>query len=245
VTANQVREKLLPLARRINETLDRCGFPLCKGEIMASNPKWCLSREEWQEVFTKWVDSGAPESLLHATIFFDFRALYGAEYLVEQLRAWLTDHVRGNQRFLHQMAANSLRNRPPLGIVRDFIVGQGNTIDLKLNGITPFVDAARIFSLATGVGKTNTVQRLRASAAALRVPATEVEAWINAFLFIQMLRLRHHYEEASAQLPDGETRHLDNRIDPAQLNELDRRILKEAFRQARKVQAKLALDYQL
>jgi len=244
MTADQMRERLLPLARRINETLDLCGFPLCRGEIMASNPKWCLSETEWQEVFTKWVDSGAPESLLHATIFFDFRALYGTEHLVEQLRAWLTDHVRGNQRFLHQMAANSLRNRPPLGIVRDFIVGQGNTLDLKLNGITPFVDAARIFSLATGVGKTNTVQRLRASAVALRVPATEVEAWINAFLFIQMLRLRHHYE-ASAQLADGETQHLDNRIDPAQLNELDRRILKEAFRQARKVQAKLALDYQL
>ena len=244
MTADQMRERLLPLARRINETLDLCGFPLCKGEIMASNSKWCLSETEWQEVFIKWVDSGSPESLLHASIFFDFRALYGAEHLVEQLRAWLTDHVRGNQRFLHQMAANSLRNRPPLGIVRDFIVGQGNTLDLKLNGITPFVDAARIFSLATGVGKTNTVQRLRASAAALRVPATEVEAWINAFLFIQMLRLRHHYE-ASAQLADGETQHLDNRIDPAQLNELDRRILKEAFRQALKVQAKLALDYQL
>ena len=244
MTANQVREKLLPLARRINQTLDRCGFPLCKGEIMASNPKWCLSQEEWQEVFTKWVDSGAPESLLHASIFFDFRALYGAEKLVEQLRAWLTEHVRGNPRFLHQMAANALRNRPPLGMVRDFVVGKGNTLDLKMNGVTPFVDAARIFSLATGAGKTNTVQRLRASAAALRVPASEVEAWINAFLFIQMLRLRHHYE-AIAQQEAGIAEELDNRIDPAQLNELDRRILKEAFRQARKVQAKLVLDYQL
>ena len=226
------------------ETLDHCGFPLCRGEIMASNPKWCLSQEEWQEVFAQWVDSGAPESLLHASIFFDFRALYGAEKLVEQLRAWLTEHVRGNQRFLHQMAANALRNRPPLGMVRDFVVGKGNTLDLKMNGVTPFVDAARIFSLATGAGKTNTVQRLRASAAALRVPASEVEAWINAFLFIQMLRLRHHYE-AIAQQEAGIAEELDNRIDPAQLNELDRRILKEAFRQARKVQAKLVLDYQL
>ena len=182
--------------------------------------------------------------MLHASIFFDFRALYGAEKLVEQLRAWLTEHVRGNQRFLHQMAANALRNRPPLGMVRDFVVGKGNTLDLKMNGVTPFVDAARIFSLATGAGKTNTVQRLRASAAALRVPASEVEAWINAFLFIQMLRLRHHYE-AIARQEDGAAEELDNRIDPAQLNELDRRILKEAFRQARKVQAKLALDYQL
>ncbi|GAB1232181.1 DUF294 nucleotidyltransferase-like domain-containing protein [Ferrigenium sp. UT5] len=242
LTADQVREKLLPLARKINETLDLCGFPLCKGEIMASNRKWCLSETEWQEVFTKWVDSGAPEALLHASIFFDFRALYGNESLAEHLRAWLTGYVRSNQRFLHQMAANALRNRPPLGVVRDFVVGKGNTLDLKTNGITPFVDAARIFSLASGVGKTNTVQRLRASAAALHVPPNEVEAWINAFLFIQLLRLRHHYEASALE---GGAERLDNRLDPAQLNELDRRILKEAFRQARKVQAKLALDYQL
>jgi CBS domain-containing protein len=124
------------------------------------------------------------------------------------------------------------------------VLGKKNTLDLKLNGITPFVDAARIFSLATGVTHTNTIQRLRQSAPGLRIPTGEVEAWINAFLFIQMLRLRHHYE-ANAHQADAEAHPLDNRIDPALLNELDRRILKEAFRQARKVQAKLALDYQL
>ena len=37
----------------------------------------------------------------------------------------------------------------------------------------------------------------------------------------------------------------DNRVDPDTLNELDRRVLKEAFRQARKLQLRLKLDYQL
>jgi signal-transduction protein with cAMP-binding, CBS, and nucleotidyltransferase domain len=132
----------------------------------------------------------------------------------------------------------------PVGVVRDFVVGKGNTLDLKMNGVTPFVDAARIFALASGVTATSTLQRLRKSAAALHVPESEVEAWIDAFLFIQMLRLRHHYE-ASAGMSAAELAQLDNLVDPAQLNELDRRILKESFRQARKVQAKLALDYQL
>ena len=36
-----------------------------------------------------------------------------------------------------------------------------------------------------------------------------------------------------------------NRMNPAQLNEVDRRILKESFRQVRKLQSRLALDYQL
>lgn len=244
MTADQVRARLLPLATRINAALDQCGFPLCKGEVMASNPKWCLSLGEWKQVFDKWVDQGTQEALLHASIFFDFRALYGAQHLADDLRQWVAKLARSNVRFLHQMAANALRNRPPLGVVRDFVLGKENTLDLKLNGITPFVDAARIFSLATGGTQTSTVQRLRQSAPALYIPAGEVEGWIDAFLFIQMLRLRHHYE-ANAHQPDAEAHLLDNRIDPAQLNELDRRILKEAFRQARKVQAKLSVDYQL
>jgi CBS domain-containing protein len=115
---------------------------------------------------------------------------------------------------------------------------------LKINGLIPFVDAARIFSLATGVTQTSTIQRLRQSAADLHIPSHEAEAWINAFLFIQLLRLRHHYE-AGPPGSAADLQQLDNMIDPGQLNDLDRRILKEAFRQARKVQVRLALDYQL
>jgi CBS domain-containing protein len=241
MTADQVRAQLLPVALRINQALARCGFPLCKGNIMASNPKWCLSMDEWKVVFTDWVDQGTTEALLHSSIFFDFRALAGQHRLAEELRSWLARLARSNSRFLHQMAANALRNRPPLGLVRDFVLNDANRLDLKINGLIPFVDAARIFSLATGVIQTSTIQRLRRSASDLHIPNHEVEAWINAFLFIQMLRLRHHYE-AGALRSDAE---LDNLIEPGQLNDLDRRILKEAFRQARKVQLKLTVDYQL
>ncbi len=242
MTADQVREQLLPIARRINETLDQCGFPLCKGEIMASNPKWCLSLEEWKRAFSTWISGGSPESLLHASIFFDFRPLYGEHDLAQDLRAWLGRVASENSRFLHMMAENALRNRPPLGVVRDFVVGKENKIDLKLNGITPFVDAARIFSLAAGVAQTNTIQRLRASAEKLQLDSSELDAWIDALLFIQVLRMRHHDEVSAQGTGDNE---LDNLIDPEKLNELDRRILKEAFRQARKLQARLAMEYHL
>jgi CBS domain-containing protein len=240
MTADEVREKMLPVARRINETLALCGFPLCLGNVMASNPAWCLSLEEWRSIFLNWITNGSPVALLHASIFFDFRALYGSHALTDELRMWLAKVASDQPRFLHQMAENAIRNRPPLGVVRDFVVGKERTLNLKLNGITPFVDAARIFSLATGVTNTSTIGRLRQSAAALNVPAIEVDGWINAFLYIQMLRLRHHYEVQQAGSVE-----LDNLIDPESLNELDRRILKEAFRQARKVQAKLVQLYQL
>lgn len=242
MTADQARAQLLPVAKRINDMLAFCGFPLCRGKVMASNPQWCLSQEEWKRTFSAWITNGTPEALLHASIFFDFRPIYGANVLAEELRVWLARVASDNNRFLHQMAENAMSIRPPLGLVRDFVVGKERKLDLKLNGITPFVDAARIFSLAAGVVHTSTIQRLRASAAKMKVHPSEIEAWIDAFLFIQVLRLRHHDELKSHGVSDDE---LDNLVDPEHLNELDRRILKEAFRQARKQQARLALEYHL
>lgn len=237
------RSALLRFAQQVNAGLDACGFPLCKGGIMASNPQWCLTRAEWQARFSDWIDRGDPQDLLHASIFFDFRPLHGEAELAQTLRTWLAQAARANPRFLHQMAANALRNRPPLGVVRDFVLASGgeyeHTIDLKLNGTTPFVDAARIYSLAAGDTHTNTVLRLRAAATAMNIPPDEVAAWADAFEFVQLLKLRNqHLREA-----EGQSMH--NHIDPDELNELERRILKEAFRQARKLQQRLALDYGL
>ncbi|OYY94328.1 MAG: prohead protease [Hydrogenophilales bacterium 28-61-23] len=242
-TADAVRAQLLPLAARINRALDACGFPLCRGETMAMNPNWCLSLEEWQNRFARWIDAGDPESLLNASIFFDFRPQHGQVELADRLRAWLLARAAAAPGFLHRMAANALRNRPPLGLVRDFVVDSegehAHTLDLKLNGATPFVDAARLFALASGAGVTGTAARLRAAGPRLNIASAEIEAWISAFFFIQMLRLRDQHEKNQAGVE------MDNRIDPDKLNDLDRRILKEAFRQARKVQARLALDYKV
>lgn len=233
------RAILLPFAQRINDALAACGFPLCPGQIMAGNPKWCLSLDEWRATFAQWIEHGAPEALLNASIFFDFRPLYGQTALAEDLRAWLAHAVRKTPRFLHQMAANALRNRPPLGLVRDFVTSGEHTLDLKLNGATPFVDAARLFSLAHGVTATHTLQRLRGCAAASALQPRDVEAWSEAFLFIQMLRLRLHHTQNDQQ------QSLSNHVNPDTLNDLDRRILKEAFRQARKLQTRIGLDWQV
>jgi CBS domain-containing protein len=240
--AEQTRTHLLALAERINRTLADCGFPLCRGEIMAMNAKWCLTLDEWKATFARWIEAGDPEALLQASIFFDFRAIHGQLALADDLRAWLLEKTAATPRFLHQMASNALRNRPPLGLVRDFVVAEegehANTLDLKLNGATPFVDAARVFALASGVAATGTAARLRGAASRLNLPATEVEAWLSSFYFIQMLRLRGQHEESEAG------REMDNRINPDGLNDLDRRILKESFRQARKLQSRMGLDYQ-
>jgi len=241
--AESMRAKLLPLARRINEALDRCGYPLCKGNIMASNPECCLSAEEWRARFARWIDLGGPKELLHATIFFDFRPLYGDEAPVTALRQWTANQVRGNRRFLRQLAENALGHQPPLGVVRDFVLTDDgehrHSLDLKVRGAGIFVSGARLFALASGVTETSTLKRLRAAADHGAISVDECKAWCDAYVYLQVLRMRQHQQQESQGLP------LDNFLDPDGLSELERRILKEAFRQARKLQARLALDYQL
>ena len=60
---------------------------------------------------------------------------------------------------------------------------------------------------------------------------------IAAFDLMQKLRLRLQQTDTAA----GQA----NRIDPEELNELDRLILKEAFKQAKKLQQRLQLEYRL
>ena len=242
-SADAVRQQLLPFARRINEALDQCGFPLCKGNIMASNPECCLTADEWRARFSRWISGGDPEHLLNATIYFDFRRLYGERAPIEALRSWVLESIARNPRFLRMMADNALRNRPPLGLVRDFVTSSSrehpHAIDLKVSGLTPFVDGARLLALGNGIGETSTLGRLRACGERNILEQREVDALIEAYTYIQLLRIRHQEQDRSAGLPG------DNFIEPDSLNELDRRILKEAFRQARKLQARIALDYQL
>jgi len=238
-SAAQARNTLLAFAREVNEAFDACGFPLCKGNVMASNPELCLSLDEWKAKMGGWLGNPEPKALLDATICFDFRPLSGDASLAESLREWLLPRTRARPAFLRLMATNALQARPPLGVLGDFVTEETGTVNLKLYGVRPFVDAARVYALAFGLAQTGTAERLRAATGGLRMAPPEMAAIIDAFFFIQKLRLRIQAR------PGAEAPESANRIDPAALNAFERRSLKEAFRQGRKLQQRLALDYDL
>ncbi|HSD42534.1 MAG TPA: DUF294 nucleotidyltransferase-like domain-containing protein [Burkholderiales bacterium] len=237
------RAKLLPYARAVNEALDACGYPLCQGNVMASNPELCLSVDEWKAKLRGWLDNSDPKALLDAAICFDFRAVHGDARLATDLREWFVGVTRSRQNFLRLMAENALQARPPLGRLRDFTTEDApnapHTINLKMYGVRPFIDTARILALARGLPQTNTAERLRAAAGAGAMSPAEGEAMVAAFFFIQQIRLRHQAGLESLTAEGA------NRVDPERLNELDRRTLKEAFRLGRDLQTRLALDFQL
>ena len=233
------RSRWLALAREVNIALDECGYPLCKGGVMAGNPECCLDVAGWVDRFERWMEAGAPEDLLKASIYFDLRPLAGARLLADPLRETITRRARELPRFRKQLADNALRAGPALnwrGALDPTEDGDAAWIDLKLGGTAVFVDAARLFALAHGVAVTGTRERLQAVAAPMRVPPDELEGWTGAFEVLQMMRLRQQVrDDADADAP--------NRIDVRRLGSIERRLLKEALRVARTLQQRIELDY--
>ena len=241
--AAAIRERLLPIAREINQRLAQCGFTLCKGNIMAGNPELCLSRQEWSRRFAGFVLEATPENLLGSSIYFDLRTIWGPDEGCEQLREELLRRVASNSLFQKMLAENALRQRPPVGRFRDFVVARSgadkDTLDLKVQGLTPFVDGARLLALANGIGAVGTLERLRALIQKGVIDALDGAAYEEAYHFIQQTRMQQHQLQARDELP------YSNRVDPDHLNHLDRRILRESFRQAQRLQSSLAMRYQL
>ena len=242
--AQRIRQLLLPLARKINEALDQSGFSLCQGNIMAGNPELCLSQREWSRRLGDFVREATPENLLGSTIYFDLRVVWGPEQGCQQLRREFLEEIAGNSVFQRMMAENALRHRPPLGgLFREFsLTRKGtdkHTLDLKVQGLTPFVDAARILALANGIEECSTLERLDQLVMRGVIEALDGAAYEEAYRYIQLIRMQLHQSQAKGGLP------LSNRIDPDDLNDLDRRVLRESFRQAQRLQSSLTLRYQL
>ncbi|WP_124415754.1 MULTISPECIES: putative nucleotidyltransferase substrate binding domain-containing protein [unclassified Pseudomonas] len=243
VEAADIRERLLPLAQQINQSLALCGFSLCKGNIMAGNPELCLSRAEWARRFGAFIREATPENLLGSSIYFDLRVVWGDEQGCEQLRQGILDQVADNRLFQRMLAENALRQRPPVGRFREFVLtrksGEKATLDLKVQGLTPFVDGARLLALAHGVHANNTLERLRQLVAKGVIEPLDGAAYEEAYHFIQQTRMQQH------QVQTRENQPYSNRVDPDSLNHLDRRILRESLRQAQRLQSSLTLRYQL
>ena len=106
-------------------------------------------------------------------------------------------------------------------------------LDIKLNGTMIYVDAARLYALAHEVEAVGTRARLEGAAHRMRVPAREAEGWVGGFEYLQMLRLRGQIQERATP----------NLIDVDALNDIDRRVLKESLRIARRLQQRVEMDF--
>lgn len=214
-------------AARAIDHLVQCGYPLCPGEVMATNPLWRQPLSAWKRYFERWVAEPDPQELRYATIFFDFRAGFGEAALAEELRTHLHRQITGRDLFLYHLARQAMETRAPLSFFKNFIVERDgehkNRLDIKQQGLTPFVNFARVLALKFGVKETNTLARLKAL---MEGGWIQGELWSSAGEAYE-LQMQQRLVHQLRQIEEGVGP--DNYIDPADLSDLERRMLKDAF----------------
>lgn len=160
----KTKNYFLKLSQNISEKLHFVGYEFCPADMMASNPKWCLSLSEWKRQFNNWITKPTEDAIMLCTIFFDYNFVYGEKELVTKLSKSIFKSINSFEIFLNFLGRNALKNPPPLGFFRQFLMEQdGNhkdQFDLKSRALMPLIDAARLITLSHNIkDKNNTISR--------------------------------------------------------------------------------------
>ena len=209
------------------EGLDRCGYPLCEGLIMASNPQWRLRLCEWRDQFTEWIENPEPKALLNASIFFDLVAVHGKKQWARELQQFIATKAKGSKPFLASLARNALNRTPPLGVFKNFVLEEDGrekrSLNIKRRGTAPLTDIIRVHALAMGSMSQNSFERLDDISKTKLLPKEKYEELSNALELLYSMRAHQQ------MLAIREKRQPDNKIAPDTLSLTRQRSLKEAF----------------
>lgn len=241
IDRKRVKHYFLRLGKRVCDRLDMAGYAYCSGGIMAKNEKWCQSLSMWKMDFYHWIHAAFPEDLLQASIFFDFRGVYGNLKLIDELRKFLFSSLTGWAGFFRHLTENALYFKPPLGFFRNFIVeSKGehrNQFDIK-RAMMPIVDFARIYALKNGIAETNTQKRLEQLMRRSVLSRFEYEELALSYGFLMQQRFLNQINNILHQNAPP-----DNYINPKILSEMEQYILKVIFKTIEKYQTKLDFEF--
>lgn len=215
------------LARFVCEGLATCGYVLCPGDMMATNPRWRQPVSVWQGYFKGWIAKPDPTAQMLASVMFDLRPIGGDESLWDGLQADTLAAAQGNSIFVSHMIANSLKHTPPLSMFRGFATERSGDhageVDLKHNGVVPVVDLGRVYALKGRLTPVNTRARLKAAIEGGVVSASGGQDLLDAYDLIAETRL----DQQAAEIRRGGKP--DNHMKPSDLSDLERSHLRDAF----------------
>ncbi|MCB0563581.1 MAG: CBS domain-containing protein [Phaeodactylibacter sp.] len=230
----------LQLAEKVTRLLNEVGYDFCPGDMMASNPSWCLSLEEWKAQFSTWIFEPSPKAVMYCTIFFDYRPIYGMEELATALTGHIFENIGGQAIFLGFLAKDALQNPPPLTFFRNFVVENGgehkDEFDIKARAMMPLADAARVLILDAKVGKINNTFRRFEKLAELEPIHKELyEQAADAYEILMRYRA----------LQGLKNKNSGRYFKPSELSKMERVNLRNCFQPIKELQSLLTLRYQL
>ena len=234
------KDYFLNFSKIVTKGLNKIGFEYCPADMMASNPKWCLSVSEWKSQFDNWITRPNEKKIMFCTIFFDFEKVYGNDQLVSDMTSSIFHSIHKYEIFLNYLGINALKNPPPLSFFRNFVVESSgehkDQFDIKAKAIMPLVDAARLLAMAKGIKKVNnTVLRFKKLAELEPQNKDLYDSCINSFKIL--LRFR-----TSQGLTHGDSGRF---VDSKSLNKVDRLKLKGCFKPIKDIQELIRVRFNL
>ena len=219
----EIRNAFLQLAHSITAKLKAVGFDYCKGNMMARNPEYCLSTEEWKKLFLHWIDIPNEGSMLKCKIFFDFRPVFGKFELASNLRIEVLKIASENSLFLALLSKSSLLTSPPLGFFRNFLLektGENkNALNIKNRAMVPITDAVRVLSLSLSIEEVSTLQRLQKLIELDSQNAEIYKEIIGAYEILMRFRAMNGLKQGNG----------GRYVYPEELNKLERILLRHSF----------------
>lgn len=219
------------LAEHVNEILEKVGYEPSPTGLLASNPLWCKSLSGWIKQYNSWINTPAEKGVELSTTFFDFDFIYGAPDLEDALTENILNNINHNKKFFGFLAADTLRNPPPLGFFRQFLVENDgehkDSFDIKSRALEPLIDAARLLSLSLNMLEvTNTYHRFKKLAEIEPKNAELYEECAEAFNIL----MRFRTEEGLINNSNGRYLNLD------ELSKTDKVKLKNCFQPINDIQ---------
>ena len=151
---------------RLNVNLDRVGYILCPGDIMARNPMYRKSLSEWKAQITRMTQRPNEKVARWSNIVFDFNAQYGDDALAHELRNHLNDQLHSNAGLLKFMTEDDAHGRAPINWFNQLVTTDRpdgmEVVDVKRNGMRIVANDARILALKSGISVCNTTDRIDA-----------------------------------------------------------------------------------
>ncbi len=234
-----VNAYFLKLGETVCNALNTIGYSYCKGKIMAMNPQWCKPLSDWEKYFTSWITTPEAQQLLDASIFFDFRCIYGDEVIVDRLRNNIADSIKLHPLFLYHLAFNTF-NTKNQHITSGNILSDkhDDSIDLK-SALVPIIMFARTYSLQNSIWYTNTTERLTALKDQNVVSATTVDEIVFVYNFLMKLRLKNQIDLI------GNKTAVSNIFNVKKLNDIELFLLKKVLSSIPDYQNKIKIDFRI
>ncbi len=258
-TTKKAKKWFQSFSERVNQHLDELGYALCAGNIMARNPDFQKSLEQWKKQFSHVISQPTEKAARWAHVMLDFDTLYGDGGLTIELRNHVFSTLKENSRLLTMMVKDDSEGGPPIGLFNRLITlaepdpepeykhkgknkkrkdqGKKDKIDIKRNGLRILADAARIYALSAGIRMRNTRARLNSLVRQGVLSREAVASAEEAYETLMAMLLTHQIQ----QMERGEGP--DKLVRPKKLTIIEHETLRMAMLVIKRFQQKLQADF--